>query len=33
MGRKGEKSLSKDKNQSSASQDTQDEDSNKTPGL
>ncbi|XP_071098241.1 leucine-rich repeat-containing protein 71-like isoform X7 [Haliotis cracherodii] len=31
MGRKGEKSLSKDKNQSSASQDTQDEDSNKTP--
>ncbi|XP_048251242.1 leucine-rich repeat-containing protein 71-like isoform X4 [Haliotis rufescens] len=31
MGRKGEKSLSKDKNQSSASQDAQDEDSNKTP--
>ncbi|XP_067653709.1 leucine-rich repeat-containing protein 71-like isoform X2 [Haliotis asinina] len=31
MGRKGDKNLSKDKNQSSSSQDAQDEDSNKTP--
>ncbi|XP_046567988.1 leucine-rich repeat-containing protein 71-like [Haliotis rubra] len=31
MGRKGDKTLGKDKNQSSSSQDAQDEDSNKTP--